>query len=103
MSTARNAAIDRAVDTIRHFDNTQDPIRSVAIAVINTLNPQITDAKQMIGVPEGSILIVPVHSGVTPATWRAGRLWEDLERAKSSHAPEWVLERYGPLTVVWMP
>jgi hypothetical protein len=104
MSTARNAAIDRAAETIRHFDTTQDLIRNIAIAVVNTLYPEILDARQMIGVPEGSIVIV---SGPTflerPLTWYAGNLHGRLPGVMDPVKPEFVIEHYGPLTVVWMP
>jgi hypothetical protein len=104
MSTARNAAIDRAVDTIRHFDTTQDPIRNIAIAVVNTLNPQITDSKQLLGVPEGSILIF--ESGPNtyrPLTLSSGRLWGRVPGVMDPVDPVDVLKHYGKLTAVWMP
>jgi hypothetical protein len=103
MSTARNAAIDRAADTIKHFDTTQDPIRNIAIAVVNTLNPQIFDAKQMIGVPKGSILIT-ARTDVLVYQFDGF----DLHLLKvggsgGSFNPYYIIKDWGPLTVVWMP
>ena len=104
MSTGRLAAIQRAEDTIKHFDTAQDPIRNIAIAVVNTVLPEITDAKQLLGVPEGSILVYESAPGIYRSLTLSGRQLLGLVFGEAAPAdPEAVLRRHGKLTVVWMP
>lgn len=102
MSTARAATIQRVEDILRLFDD-HDPKRNVAIALLNTMYPEIREAKQLKGVPEGSILIVPVQAGVRPMVWEDNKLHGALRVDAMPVTAEWTIERYGPLTVVWMP
>lgn len=103
VSTARNAAIQRIEDTLRHFDD-QDSKRNVAIAVANAIYPLITDAKQLRGVPEGSILVASYRGGLhRPLIWEDGKLHGRIPGTMDPVAPEQILARRSPLTVVWMP
>jgi hypothetical protein len=106
MSTGRLAAIQRAEDTIKHFDTAQDPIRNIAIAVVNTLYPELREARQLAGVPDGSILIVRLHRGVMPVEWNASSqrlLSASGQPFFRTGDPHDIIGSYGPLTVVWMP
>lgn len=114
MSTLRSAAIQRIRDALvastaeRYgrpifFDGDLD---LMADAVSNALYPEITDAKQLLGVPEGSLLITDTRPRVTVYRWVSGELWEtsDVDKQRIDRfAPAYVIMDKGPLTVVWMP
>jgi hypothetical protein len=104
MSTGREAALARAADALKSYvglDSTDAP----AEAVINAVLPQITEAKQLAGVPDGSILIVPLYRGVLPVEWNASsqKLLTPGGAVPGFENPHDVIGAYGPLTVVWMP
>lgn len=77
--------------------------KACAEAIVETLLPQITSPKQMLGVPEGSILIVEVQAGARALRWEDGFLHGNLRADHMPMPPDWVIERYGPLTLVWTP
>jgi hypothetical protein len=77
--------------------------QDIADAVVSALLPEIHDEKQMKGVPEGSILLVKVQAGARAMRWEDGLLHGDLKADRMPMDPKWVISRYGPLTVVWMP
>ena len=102
MSTAQLATIQRVEDVLRLFDD-HDPKRNVAIAVVNTIYPEITQAKQLAGVPEGSILIT-TRPDVIVYRWQDGNLHTLRTRGPGdSFNPVYIIMDWGPLTVVWMP
>lgn len=80
-----------------------EPLLVFANAIVNALMPLIVEPKQMRGVPEGSILIVEVQAGARALRWEDGHLHGNLKADQMPMTPDWVIERYGPLTVVWMP
>ena len=101
--SSRVFMIDKAEETLRLF-TAEDPTRNSAIAVVNTLLPEITSPDQLYGgVPEGSILIVEVQAGARAVRWEDGHLHGNLRADQMPMDPAWVLERYGPMTVVLMP
>jgi hypothetical protein len=100
--SSREHLAKRAKDAIAGVRDEWDIPTDAALAagVLNALLPQITEARQMLGVPEGSILIHPVQGGgARTLTWEDGKLLGHSVK----YTPEWLIERYGPLTVVWMP
>ena len=99
MST-RNHLIDETEQTLRRRIVSGDPVRNIAESVVNTLLPLITEEKQLLGVPEGSVLYVPYHDDTFFFTWRDGRL--NNLGGGGGFTPEYIL-RWGHLTVVWMP
>jgi hypothetical protein len=81
-----------------------------ARAAVDALLPQITEARQMAGVPEGAVLIVETTTpGDRPSAaclwWLKGKLYGGIDPSPGSAGiePVWVIDRYGPMTVVWMP
>jgi len=78
-------------------------LAAMSKAVVDTLLPQIFSDKQMVGVPEGSILIVEVQAGARAVRWEDGHLHGKLRADGMPMDPKWVIERYGPMTLVWMP
>jgi hypothetical protein len=111
MSTARAAAIARATDAIRQFfsstgDKSKYPFtdQEVAEAVIDQVYPKITKAKQLLGVPEGSILVAEYPGELyRPLIWEDGKLHGRVDAMVTDVTPEVIINRRGPLTVVWMP
>ena len=108
MSTARTPATARIRDTLRQVIPLQSIpsnsfIDETTDAVIDAIYPEIADAKQLKGVPEGSILIATIPGGVRPLTWERMELYGRLPGIVDPVAPQWVINKYGPLTVVWMP
>ena len=104
MST-QGLAFVRAEEAINKLEEHEaDPsVAQYAEAVVNAVLPEISDPSQLRGVPEGSILIVPVQAGARAARWEDGLLHGDIKADRMPMDPKWVIDRYGPITVVWMP
>ena len=96
------AMIEKARSALSSIDPTSG-FKEQAAAVVDYLLPEIADPRQMLGVPEGSILIVEVQAGARPVRWEGGLLHGYLRADQMPMNPQWVIERYGPMTVVWMP
>lgn len=99
--SSREFLIKRVVDVIESDES--DTIEEGAETIVDALMPQLTDKKQMLGVPDGSILIVEVQAGARAVRWEDGHLHGNLRADGMPMDPAWVIDRYGPLTVVWMP
>jgi hypothetical protein len=106
MSTARGSATARAVDGIKAaYEDYDIPTHAeIAELVVEHVYPEITNAKQMLGVPKGSILITARPDVLVVYSWDGF----DLHLLKvggpgGSFNPSYIIKDWGPLTVVWMP
>ena len=101
MSTTRSSAYERAHDAIRKFFDGTDtyPFTSadVAEAVIDVVIPLITEQRQLLGVPDGSVLLDRRN---TVYKIRNGYLENILTGWR---ADKNLVEEQGPLVVVAMP
>lgn len=102
---SREHLIQRTIEAIKAVRDEYDIPNDAELAegVVNTLFPQIFNARQFVGVPEGAGIVVAVMGGYSFMWYRGGKLHGDLKRTLEALDPEWVISRYGPLTVVWMP
>jgi hypothetical protein len=108
VSPTHGSAAARAKDAIQQFDDRlhlSEPLSTeIAETVTKFIYLEITNAKQMIGVPEGAILIVPIGGGyVRPLVWSAGQFHGRMPGVMDPVSADHVIGRYGSLTVVWMP
>lgn len=94
----------RATDGIKAaYEDYDIPTHAeIAEFVVSALYPQLTDAKQFLGVPEGSIVAEYWLGRMRPPwTWEGGKLHrrgDDL-----SKTPEELLKGPGEVYVLWMP
>ena len=103
-------AIDAEADEIDP-ESSGNRLVNFARAAVDALLPEIREAKQMAGVPEGSILIVETtlryvdRPSAACLWWLGGKLHGGIEPSPGSGGiePVWVLDTHGPMTVVWMP
>ncbi len=61
---------------------------------------RIFTAEQLEDVPEGAIVTFPIMNGTQRMTWRDGKLHGDLHINRIPQDPQWVIDHYGPLTVL---
>jgi hypothetical protein len=107
--SSRQHLADRAADAIRAELGPFWRNDVAAEAVVDALLPLITEPKQMAGVPEGSVVLVEtatphdVRGSVAFLWWRGGKLHGSLEAKTGGIDPVWVIDKYGPMTLVWMP
>ncbi len=107
--SSRKALIKKTEDALRAYFNEQSwdepgyAATDAAPRLLDAMLPQITEARQMLGVPERSILTVEVQAGARALRWDGSFLHGDLRADRMPQRPAEVIERYGPLTVVWMP
>jgi hypothetical protein len=97
--SSREHLAERAKNAIAGVRDEWDIPTDAALAagVLNALLPQITEARQLLGVPENSILVTP--DGYVYRV-RDGALTNDHTGINVGKA---FIEAQGPLTVVWMP
>jgi hypothetical protein len=104
MSTPRDAAIARAADGIKAAYSDYDIPTHAEIAeyVVGRIYPQITDAKQFLGVPEGSIVAEYWLGAMRPPyTWEGGKLHRRGNDVGTT--PAELLRGPGEVYVLWMP
>jgi hypothetical protein len=104
MSTPLGAAIARVVDTLKlarpeEITNNTDVLAADLVAAIH---PQITDARQFLGVPEGSIVAEYWLGAMRPPyTWEGGKLHRRANPIMLT--PEELLKGPGEVYVLWTP
>ena len=104
MSTPLGAATARVVDTLKlaRPEEITDNTDGLAADLVAAVYPRIYDAKQFIGVPEGSIVAEYWLGAMRPPyTWEGGKL-----HRRGSPFPvtaEELLKGPGEVYVLWMP
>jgi hypothetical protein len=98
--SSREHLAERAKNAIAGVRDEWDIPTDAALAkgVLNALLPQITEMRQLFGVPEGSLLI---DIEGNPYRLTNGQLVN--ERNQRGRVTQPYINKYGPLTVVWMP
>ena len=94
-------AIDKAASEINPTSS-GNRLVNFAQAAVDAILPQISDPQQIRALPEGTWVMVPVQDGVVPMRWYRGLLWGDLTDGEGED-PEFVIEWYQSVTVVWEP
>lgn len=98
MSTTRSSAYARVQDVLRATGVAADPaFEDVAEAVIDAVLPLITEQRQLLGVPDDSILIDRRN---TVYKIRKGYLENILTGWRADNH---LVEEQGPLVVIAMP
>jgi hypothetical protein len=99
---SRELLIEKAEGALARYIELDERM-TAAYEVVDILLPEIKRADQMAGVPDGSIVLVETSYGARTLEWAYGYLHGSLDRRRTDYTADTVIQRYGPLTVVWMP